>query len=626
MAMLMVSSVLVGGLSGTVVAQEDTSAGEQAVNQCVDNVSGWGLLIPVYGGYECVSGAFEPSEYDSSSQLENEAWNNAISLQDAAEQRQTEYSNWEDIAQNSALQQAEEPIIEAHYASEDAGQARSAGQEVIRNFYSAERSAEYARHNEIAERAFSIGQSTKTADGVDTVVEVYYDRGASINNTTAYHEFTADSQILYDTVSLPNGEEMEVVVGYEGMENSSGTESAVIFYPSEVDNLSENLEEPNGASFYTYNSTDEVWESGNQVSGYQFNDPYSSDNRQIQWVQTHSERLNSIEEDYNGAQGQIETLVSDLYETHDTGTINPDEYVSAATLSEEYAQNDSHYSYAGAKASLLGLNTDLDTQQIVEVNGEEYEGMILTGSEGNTLADDEAHNFASSHENPVFSFSSDSEDTPATDTVEFESQYTVTDVQGANSEGVSIDGSSVTVDESALTQDYALFTLESDDGSGNTVTDTVVMYASEDRAEDGIPQGLEVGTEYTAGDFDGSVMLAYQSGDSASTMTLSDSDTFTITEATSASSGEEIQTLEYKDGNQRTYTDTSNLTEELQRTQDIQEAFEQRDDVDPAGAGHSTADRITDGLIGFVGGIGVVFFAGGIIVVLYLVGRITSIA
>jgi hypothetical protein len=109
LTLLMVSLVAFSSLAAPASASLGTSdsgvqfqsAGEDAVNACVENVDTWGYIAPVYGAYQCIDGAFSPSDYDSSSELENEAYNNMISVQDTVETRQNGWQNWDELSQTS---------------------------------------------------------------------------------------------------------------------------------------------------------------------------------------------------------------------------------------------------------------------------------------------------------------------------------------------------------------------------------------------------------------------------------------------------------------------------------------------------------------------------------------------
>ena len=780
MVFLIASSGFAGAV-GTVSAQTtDTSGGESAFDKCVENVDGWALLNPVLiGGAQCIQGAFSPSDYDSSTELENEAWNQAVSIQDYTEQRSTEYQNWNDRSLSASLLEAEKPLIEAHYAEKSEADARSAASEQVREYYSGQLSSSYNANNQVYERAVSISKSTNADSNIDTPViqfDVAYGYTVSTVSQDSYDTVTAnatqDSEIKYTTRTLPNGDEFDYaskIVDVSVPDSFNSGDISDGYALKYVDSDSDGTKDQ-----YNIVIQPQTIQDNTQQVKLVANDPYSSETRTITWEQNHVTRVDSIKSEYNTAQGEVETMATDLYSTHTKGTINPDDYVSGATLLEEYSQNDSHYSYSAAKAAVTGLNTDLDAQQIVQINGDtstEYEGMILTGSEGPQIADHEVStNGVFDNSSNVFDWDSgtsgqdtltvvgggttdsyigssggkympysfavnpdgsyalsefrivndgtasnlDTSTNPAaikTVTIEMnggieflssidgttmpisdgmggtvsnnvtldsatntititltntrsddviftppeshinltpgDASYTFTvkndsgnvigqetanftvggdvtttgtidAVRQADSGGVSIsdDGSSATIQKSAV-DDYALV----DVSDGNTY----VAYGSQTAADAGIPTGFEVGKQYTASNF-GSVMLTYQNGDKVETLREDTIDTFTILSASSASSGEEISVLDYSDGGQRTFTDTSNIREELENQQEVQDAINQRGDVDPAGAGGSVEQRLQDGLLGFGAGASLVVFIGGVLVVLWLVGRITSFA
>lgn len=600
-------------------SQFQTSSGEEAVEQCVNNVDGWAaFLSPAYGAYQCIDGAFTPSEYDSSSELENEAYNNMVSLQDTTETRQNDWQNWNELSQTSALQQAEKPLVEAHYNGSSEGEARSDAQAALRQYYSAQLSTEYNTHDEVVERTVSVGTNTAEDDG--TVPMVAFNRSFYTTYEESYqHNITENSSIVYQNVTLPNGNTQEVASAVRNLESSDGSNESIVavFHDNtEVKNSTLN------SGYYAYNETDDSY---NQLQGtgivLDVRDPYSDSLDTVAWWGQHENRVNAIENEYNDSQSELVTMAEDLYETHDTGTIDPSEYVSAATLTQEYASEDGHYSYSSALATTNGMRTDLESAQTIQYNGSEYEGQILVGGQGQPLADDTGAAYFSSESDSVLNFTSAGENETANVTLETETDVSVDAVHKVNSSGVSIsdDGTSVTIDETAVNGEFVLFEINDSTGTNQTV----VMYTSQDKADEGIPTGLQTGETYSASDFDGSVMMAYQQGDKAAVERIASGE-FTLDNATNQATGEEMEYIEYDDANQRTFNAT-NLQEELEQTDRIQQAIEQRDDVSPAGSGGGMDDWQV-GALGALGGAGLVIAFGGLILILFLVGRITSIA
>jgi hypothetical protein len=266
------------------------------------------------------------------------------------------------------------------------------------------------------------------------------------------------------------------------------------------------------------------------------------------------------------------------------------------------------------------MRTDLQSAQTIQYNGSEYEGQILVGGQGQPLADDTGAAYFSSESDSVLNFSTVNNTSQTT--LSTATNVTVTGVGHANSSGVSIsnDGTSVTVEEAAVSGEFVLFEINDDTGTNQTV----VMYTSQTKADEGIPTGLQTGETYSASDFqNGSVMMAYQQGDSSAVKTI-DSGSFTVSNATDAATGEQMEYIEYDESNQRTFN-ASNLQEELEQTERIQQAMEERDDISPSGSGGSLDDWQV-GALGALGGAGLVIGFAVLLVVLYLVGRITSVA
>ncbi|NLV09316.1 hypothetical protein GOC74_05145 [Halomicrobium mukohataei] len=683
-AFILVSAVGMPLFAGTAVAQ--TQEEKTAVEKCSENITKFGAQTVLIGVAECIGGAFSPAEYDSSPELETESWNSIVAIQDSEEKRQKAFNNWGELSKSNALQTAEKPIIEAHYAGEDSAQARSAGADALSQYYSSQLSSEYAHRTNVVERAYSVSKATaqndnvgETGSGLDDVYPsqtglLYWEVSGNESGTTTnpnYHVTpTADSSLKYVEKGLPNGETMESIAAVTHITQTWTADDITVLAKTDssaftVDHyalafdkgwVEQNHVQVNGSDWSSNNYEEKLpavvaVNADGQVSvitgsqnedyddaGMVAMDPYSSDsadNVNLAPTQQSITRASDADTERNNAMSEMQTMVDDLYSTHETGTINPEDYVSPATLTNQYATEDSHYSYASAVATMNGLQTDLESAQTITwTDGSEYEGQVLFGGSGNALADSEGQSYVQ-RSNSMLSFSEttktvDGEEvTVQEDTVTMDTStnsYSITGVYKVSDSAytVSDDGTSVTIEKDGLNKDYVLMDVEYTDGSGNTVTDTIVLYANEDAQSQGIPSGLEVGTQYTVSNLDNSVMMSYQSGDSASVKTA-DSGSFTITDAKSAATGNSIKYIEYDDGGQRTFTDTSNLTEELEERSQIQDALVDRGDIDPAGAGGS-GDGISDTIKGFGAGILAAIGGGFFLIVLFLIGRITSIA
>jgi hypothetical protein len=623
LSVMMVVLVLFSGLGASVGTVSAQSAGGDAVAQCTDNIDVWGYIVPAYGAYQCIDGAFTPSDYGSDSELENEAYNNLISLQDTTETRQNGYNNWDELSQASALQQAEKPLIEAHYAGKSEGEARSAAQAEIRQYYSAQLSTEYNTHNTVMERLVSVGSATADDSGVTPMVYIDRQGNDGSGSFNVAHEMTANTYIDYRNVTLSNGNSLARTAIIRNLDDPSSNQSVmwVLYDGTELNNTTYNkgmyIDNTSGG----YDKLDQSSSYNSYPAKITIRDPYSSTETTIDWVVGHNDRIDALNAEFNSSQGELVNMSGQLYNNYETGTVDPSEYVSAATLSQEYASEDGHYSYASALATTNGLRTDLQSAQTINYSGETYEGQILVSGQGQPLADDTGAAYFSSESDSVLNFSTVNNTSQAT--LSTATNVTVTGVGHASSDGVAIssDGTSVTVEEDAVSGEIVLFEINDDTGTNQTV----VMYTSQTKADEGIPTGLRTGQSYSASEFqNGSVMMAYQQGDSAAVKTI-DSGSFTVENATSASTGEQMDYIEYDDANQRTFNAT-NLRDELAQTERIQQAMEQREDISPAGSGGNGLDDWQLGALGALGGAGLVIAFGVLMLVLYLVGRITSVA
>jgi protein tyrosine phosphatase (PTP) superfamily phosphohydrolase (DUF442 family) len=638
LAVLMLSSV---GLApvGTVAAQddttEDTTIGDR-LDQCVSETSQNVSLLDyaLTGGasvaYHCIGGAWsadQVADYNNA-ELVDQGWVTSTSMVDSAAQREDEFSTWGSTSVTYALQEAEKPIVEAHYNEEDKAVSKADGNEVVRDYFAQQQAKEHKQNTEIIERFVSVSKNTNTADNVDPMATFYtdaYQQGAT------YSAAGSDANIVYEQTELKNGETMETVqavTGIEGIQqpdgdsDSTGTDFILVVSDSYTTESGTTL---SGPALHSSSDGGSTWGSEGSPE-MRLHDPYNDGDTltvgsDSSYISEHDSRVSQINTYSDDALSQAQTMVDDLYANHEKGTINPEEYVSSATLVNEYNSENSHYSYATATAASLGFKTDVQSSQIIEVGGEEYEGTILVDGDESGL-DPLASTTAdtvSDASNSYFSFSEEQ----TSQTVTFDSG-TVTSVTGATSDGVSIDGGSVTVNQSSLTGDWVVYEVETTDSNDNTVTTRYIMYSDAETADEysNIPSGLVAGNTYNPSNF-GTVMLSYQSGDTADTMAVESE--FTVNELRNAETGEEVAVVEYADGVDRDFTDTTNLTEKWQQNEDLDNKFNQRSDVDPAGSGGSLGS-LEAGVIGAIGGIGLVLGFGVIVVILFLVGRITSVA
>lgn len=604
--------------SGVAAAQDSTSSNTDTLT-CLSDHGFTTAISPLGNVIHCVNGSFDYSDGDSQTKLENQSYNNMISIQDSAESRQSEFTNWQDLSLAAALRQAEQPLIEAHSAGDDKGVARSEAQESLNDHYSAEISSEVNQHNQITERFVDIGTTINPTDTSGPLNPTL----RSDSSTYIGGSDWSDAKINYQTATLPNGEEIEVAAS---VSTSSGDEA--IYFPAmtQLDGVTQ----PSTSDYSVVAA----------ASDLKMKDPYSSDTTGVAYYDQSNTRVSDILAEYDTAQGEIVTMADDLYNTYDQGEIDPDEYVSAGTLAEEY-QGEDHYSYASALAAQNGLSTDLESSMIVEIGSEEYEGNLLASGVTTKIADTIPSDAQMANRaDPVLQLDSSESDT--VDLVAEQPDLTqnreILSVGNIADDSYSIDQSdmSVTFEKSGVqnsdgyTHDYVLIRTEADydmDGDGTYEekdrVGTTMIYTHTDvmpsnpTMED-IPDGIQVGQTYSASNFD-SVLLNYQSGDKVDTKTVSSD--FTVTQATDQSTGVDQISIQYDDGGQVSF-EADNLQDRLETNNQIQNAIEQRSDNTSSVGGVGSFES---GIFGF--SIGVILIGGFVmfIVVLALLGRVTSI-
>lgn len=624
MAVMILTSLFVGSI-GTVSAQSTADRAYSCVENAEQNAS---ILSFALGGtdlaYYCVSGAWNADEVGSMStaELQDSAWSASTNIEDATDTRQKEYDQWGDKATTVALQEAEGPVIDAHYAEKSEAEARSEGLETVREYFAQQKAKEIKQHNANIELSYSLSKNTYKATDVDPVVYWYYESGTTTNRVVA----TDNSDLVYQTVTLEDGSEIDKVVAItnvKAIDASQGDDVAIVFDDVDSINGTSVVSQPSPFDAPHILSKDSNGDYTDSLPGLELTraDPYTSETSTISWTQGHIQRINDLENQRETAVKDLRTMVSDLYQNRDKGTINPDEYVSPSTMTDRYNSDNSHYSYPTAMAASLGFDTNVKSSQIIEIDGQEYEGTILVDGNASGLqpiADSSASQDGTAYLNYT---STDSQDI-ATASLEVNAD-TITSVDYVQDDAYSVDGTTVTIEKGGLTQDYVLISAEmTNPETGDTVTQRLLQFADENTANkyNGIPTGLVSGNTYSVSEFD-TVMLSYQNGDTADTMTVTSD--FTVKSIQDAETGNEVQAVGYTDGVDRDFTQTSNLTEELNRLEDIQNAMSERSDVDPAGAGGvgDVQQRLSDVLAG----IGIAGFIALILIVLALIGRITSV-
>lgn len=637
-AMLVVS---LPAMSGVAFAQEERSPVVQAGDQCVDNVSISGL-IPVVGAYQCLSGAFEPTEIDSTTELENVSWSSGVSIEDAGEDRQDAYDDWDEQSLELGLQFTEDDIIDAHRAEEDQNTALQNGQEALREHYSSQLGAELNHYNDAVERAFSVHKEGQLDDNLEDppVRLMYYYHSGGTNTETI--QYTESSSLEYITVTLPDGSETEVVAyitDIDGENNDASNFAEIEREDGSMDRIVSPMDyeltaETDADGNFEYHSdvqfTTELIGDINTVrdgdDGIFIDDPYGSGGGYISVLSNSTDRLQSIQDEFGEAQPELNQMVDDLYTTHDPGTVDPENYVSPATLYGEYAEED-HYSYSSAIATTGNLETDLSASMIIEADefSEPVEGQLLASGVETQIGSEltEADRSGS-----VLDFDEEGTDTLNIDTTDGDNWDNIS-VGNVDPEFYEVEETgegifTVEIEEEGLQDNFVVLHVEymadtDADGEETTQSANRIVYADEEAETEGIPSGLEVSEEYDTVNM-GTVMVQYQTGDSVETQTLSGN--FEVTEATNQATGLEEYGLVFE-GTERVEFGSDNLQEQLEQLNEIEEILESRDDNDVSGG---LVGDIEGSVLGFIGGASVVLVAGFFLLVLFLVGRVTSVA
>jgi len=430
MVFLIASSAVIGAV-GTVSAQQTESTGDSIAVTCVESVEGWGIWLPAVGAYQCVDAVFDATSYDSTAELESQAYSTANSIEDREITRAEEYSNWSFATVSTSIGIAEDDYFQVHYDKGTKSEAKSAGQEALRTYYTKQISNEYAHRNNTLELAYKISEGTATDPNVDTPVvlfDAHYFTGSSscagcTDSASEYVNPTGDSDITYTTKTLKDGSTMDVATKITDVKLQDGNlDSGFV-----SDGTLEYVDTDDDGTKDQYNIVYTQTAGSSNDLNLVVNDPYSDDSKNIDITKTFT-RYSELESDFNSASSEVENLVDQLYANHEPGTINPADYLSAQNLYEQYSGDNSHYSYTAAKATTAGLSSNLSTSQIIQMDGSEYEGIVMNQDNSPQLADFEVSgNGVFEQSSPVLSYndsdqatlsvgSSDS-NTPSTDYV-----------------------------------------------------------------------------------------------------------------------------------------------------------------------------------------------------------------
>lgn len=631
--LMLVVSVPVAGI-GSVTAQTDTTTDDSSsdggvLQKCADNVdvNVWSVVFPVNDSYECLQGAISPSDVDieNTAEVESSSWNSALSTADRIDSAQSSYEEWSYASETSALQSAEGPVYDAHAAEKDKAEARLAGIEATQDHYSARITKDLQLQTSVINNMQSISKITQDAEGVTQMVRDDSNDDLAINITN----------VVREDVSLPNGETVQDVAVAFDSEDSNGNVTRYYMgqtYTGETDATNvDGVDSIDTIRQGSFNPPSQTFVAQSPYGDQTVTFDLDSINKRITDSYTESDSVVD----------QVQTMTDNLYNTHEPGSIDPDEYVSPQTLTERYAGEDDHFSYPAALASINGLTTDLDTTQTIRLggsNGETYDGILMLAPD----ADPSASVVLSDH-NYVTSSNADSENVFAVDDEEAETitfdisdgsgstiDYTV-DVSGVTDYSTSESGSEVTVtvaEENVKDSMSVIMVAFTDESTGTT--HYVHGYTSSDATGDIVIPVSQNDAAQVSLPSDATAQISYQDGDTADVMDVS-GQTVQVTSATK--NGEEIGVITFSDGQNRDFTNTSNLTDELETGEKIDDRIDDRDDVAvPTNTGG--AGGIVNGVPAWIEGI----FAGGfivffgiigivtLIVILYLTGRITSIA
>ena len=632
-----------------VAAQEDPDPTPSEVVVCEPwSGDSWHALLNFDVGstlssvYCSAAGLFgAPSEASNSVELEEGAYVQHGAMAELSSEMRSDVNDKADEWAWMAYADGEQEIIEARYNDESKSVARAEGRLATNDGYATQYGTLYEGHNNLWRDAFIWGQATTADPNADTIISVELEAVGSASGSTmssAHVEFTDNSTLQYGNISLPNGDDVEVITGVDNVavsgyesEPTEGYEYANlrILDPDQTERtVAVEFYGGNDSVVSTYDSNDRIYIVGDDPNG-------GTDEISLQsgednyWL---AQAMYELETDRSNTVSDVDTRADEVYTEIAAGEVNPANYYGPREFYGDYGSS----METSVAAQLyfhqqVGYETAPDMRMIVNDSGETYEGGVLVdNSEDAPLVYDETPNPLSStgdvtldsHEHKgVLSFDSDNETSVTfVDNSDYDTANLSINVINVDNETVSVDGSNVsaTFSESDMQDsEFVIFEAVHDDGTTVTESGTYVLFADDTTTE---IRGFVVGENYSGY----SMLYLTDSGDIEDRQL---GNSWTLSENYDADSNEKAVAVTHE-GVDTSFTGSS-AKDRIETQQTIKDAVGERDDITSTPAGGSAGDGISSlwaGLGGFALGIIVIMGVGFVLLVLFLVGRVTSIA
>jgi hypothetical protein len=630
-----------------VAAQEDSENTQVVVCEPWGQESWYSVLNFEFGDtlssvYCTAAGLFgSPSEAANSVELEEGAYVQHGAIAETVSQMRGDVNDHSDEWQTFAYGDAEQKIIEARYNDESKPVARADSRLAGNGEYATQYGILYAGHNDVWEETYTWGQATTEDVGADTIISV---RLASVGQasgstlSSANVEFGENSTLVWENVSLPNGETVEAVTRVEDVEVSSGDSPETYEYADLRILDPDGTEKTVAVEYYdandtlvsTYDANDRIQIIGNDPNGGSDEININNAEQDNYWL---AQSIDELESDRSSMLSDVDTRVDEIYTEVAAGELNPADYYGPREFYSDYGST----METSVAAQLyfhqtVGYDTAPDMTMFVNDSGTEYEGGVMVESaETAPLVYDETPNPLSStgdvtldshsHEG-LLTFDANNETSITfVDGSDYDTANLSIDVLNIDNESVAVDGSNITAtfaEEDMQDEEFIIFRAVHDDGTTVTESGTYVLFSDETTTE---IRGFVTGDDYS-----GYSMLYLTGSGDIEDRQLSNSWTL---ERNLDVNGDDKAVAVTHEGVDTSFTGTS-AKDRIETQQTIKDSVDNRDDITATPpAGGSAGDGISSwmaGLGGFALGIVAVMGVGFVLLVLFLVGRITSVA
>ncbi|MFD1686375.1 hypothetical protein [Halobellus litoreus] len=632
-----------GGFVTSATAQEDSDGSLDVCDP--SKLSSWAIFVGTGGGsgvYCVVSGLLDsPDEASNSVELEEAAYVQHGSLAETVSQMRGDVNAHSDEWQIIAFSDGEQEIFEARYNDESKSVARGSARLAGNDAYASEYTVLYEGHNEVWEETYTWGRATTTDADANTIISVRLAAigqasGSTLSSATV--EFGENSTLEYGNVSLPNGEEVEVVTRINDV-TVSGYDSE----PSNYEYADLRILDPDGGEktvaveFYnasdevveTYDANDQIEIVGNDPNGGTDTISIVDGQADNYWL---AQAITELESDRTAMLSDVDTRVDEIYTEVAAGEIPPSEYYGPREFYMDYGSAmDSSVAAQLYFHQTVGYDAAPDMRMFVNDSGTEYEGGVLVDdSETAPLVYDETPNPLSSNgdvsldshsHKGVLTFDEANETSIMfVDNSDYDTSNISIDLINVDNETVNRDGSNITAtfaEKDMQDEEFVIFKAVHDDGTTVIDSGTYVLFRDETTTE---IRGFVVGETYS-----GYSMLYLTGSGEIEDRQLSNS--WTLERNLDADFNDKAVAVTHE-GVDTSFTGTS-AKDRIEQQQTIRDAIGEREDITTTPAGGGNGDGISSwmaGLGGFALGVVAVMGVFFVLLVLYLVGRITSVA